>query len=138
MRTLFTTVHRKKRDKLIKVLKELLDRRAKGGIERVKKALELKLSGWCNYFGEAIPVTWRNSVDQWIRRRIRQLLWKQWKKPENRRREFCRRLRKAPPDGAVAFSSNRYWRMSKNRYINMALSNEQLEREGWSWLSLYS
>ncbi len=138
MRTLFTTVHRKKRDKLIKVLKELLDRRAKGGIERVKKALELKLSGWCNYFGEAIPVSWRRDVDQWIRRRIRQLLWKQWKKPENRRREFCRRLRKAPPDGAVAFSSNRYWRMSKNRYINMALSNEQLEREGWSWLSLYS
>ena len=138
LRTLFTTVHRKKRDKLIKVLKELLDRRAKGGIERVKKALELKLSGWCNYFGEAIPVSWRRDVDQWIRRRIRQLLWKQWKKPENRRREFCRRLRKAPPDGAVAFSSNRYWRMSKNRYINMALSNEQLEREGWSWLSLYS
>ena len=91
MRTLFATVHRKKRDKLIKVLKELLDRRAKGGIERVKVALRLKLRGWCNYFGEAIPVTWRNSVDQWIRRRIRQLLWKQWKKPENRRREFCRR-----------------------------------------------
>lgn len=35
LRTLFTTVHRKKRDKLIKVLKELLDGRAKGGIERV-------------------------------------------------------------------------------------------------------
>ncbi|MDY6336795.1 MAG: group II intron maturase-specific domain-containing protein, partial [Succinivibrionaceae bacterium] len=138
LRTLFTTVHRKKRDKLIKVLKELLDRRAKGGIERVKEALRLKLRGWCNYFGEAIPVTWRNSVDQWIRRRIRQLLWKQWKKPENRRREFCRRLWKAPPDGAVAFSSNRYWRMSENWYIHTALSNEQLEREGWSWLSLYS
>ena len=43
MRTLFATVHRKKRDKLIKVLKELLDRRAKGGIERVKVALRLKL-----------------------------------------------------------------------------------------------
>ena len=44
MRTLFATVHRKKRDKLIKVLKELLDRRAKGGIERVKVALRLKPS----------------------------------------------------------------------------------------------
>ena len=129
MRTLFATVHRKKRDKLIKVLKELLDRRAKGGIERVKVALRLK---------QAIPISWRDGVDQWIRRRIRQLLWKQWKKPENRRREFCRRLWKAPPDGAVAFSSNRYWRMSENWYIHTALSNKQLEREGWSWLSLYS
>ena len=138
LRTLFATVHRKKRDKLIKVLKELLDRRAKGGIERVKVLLRLKLRGWCNYFGEAIPVSWRDRVDQWMRRRIRQLLWKQWKKPENRVREFCKRLRKAPPQGAVAFSSNRYWRMSENWYIHTALSNKQLEREGWSWLSLYS
>lgn len=80
----FAVVHEKKQSKLIKVLRVITDRRAKGGIDNVKRTLKLKLQGWFNYFKDAIPMSWMTRLDKWLRRRIRQLLWKQWKKPENR------------------------------------------------------
>ena len=71
-------------------------------------------------------------TDALIRRRTRQLLWKQWKKPEKRYTEIRKRIGwKTPPIGEYAYSSNRYWRMSNTPQINKALSNYTLEEEGW-------
>lgn len=46
----FPVVHRKKMLKLKEKLKQITDRRAPGGIERVKRELKLTLRGWVNYF----------------------------------------------------------------------------------------
>lgn len=70
----FAVVHEKKQSKLIKVLRVITDRRAKGGIDNVKRTLKLKLQGWFNYFKDAIPMSWMTRLDKWLRRRIRQLL----------------------------------------------------------------
>ena len=51
----FAVVHKKKRVKLAESLKTILDRRAKGGVEIVKRKLLLKIRGWSNYFKGAIP-----------------------------------------------------------------------------------
>ena len=80
----FAIVHEKKRTKFIKRIKLILDRRAPGGIEKVKSKLKEYVRGWYNYYAEGIPVKWREKANNLIRRRIRQLLWKQWKKPDNR------------------------------------------------------
>ena len=89
----FPIVHKKKRLKLVESLKTTLDRRAKGGIDVVKRRLLLKLRGWCNYFEGAIPRSWMEDTDAWIRRRVRQLLWKQWKKPSKRKEEYTKRVK---------------------------------------------
>lgn len=133
----FATVHNKKRLKLIKVLKEQLDRRAKGGIEKVKKMLQLKLRGWCQYFKDCIPRGWMSQTDSWIRRRQRQLLWKQWKTRNHRYEEIKKRWKRAPALEDYAYSSNSYWRMSRNTAINKALSNAQLVKEGWVCISVF-
>lgn len=83
----FAIVHEKKRTKFIKRIKLILDRRAPGGIEKVKSKLKEYVRGWFNYYAEGIPVKWREKANNLIRRRIRQLLWKQWKKPDNRDRK---------------------------------------------------
>ena len=127
----FTTTHQKKRDKFIKSVKEILDRRAPGGIEVTKRKLRWEIQGWVAYFTNSIPLTWRNEVDSWIRRRIRQLYWKQWKKPQKRFEEFNKRWSKAPALGEYAYSSRSYWRMARTHQIHMALSNEVLDEEGW-------
>jgi RNA-directed DNA polymerase len=137
MQKFFATVHRKKRDKLVKSIKEILNRRAIGGIKYVQNKLLLKLRGWCNYFRDAIPQTWGRATDKLIRRRIRQLLWKQWKNPGKRHQEFKKRWSNAPDFGEFAYTSNRYWRMSKGIQISKALNNKQLETEGWVWLNLF-
>ena len=53
-------------------------------MEIVKRKLLLKIRGWSNYFKGAIPERRKRDTDALIRRRIRQLLWKQWKKPGKR------------------------------------------------------
>lgn len=72
----FAIVHEKKRTKFIKRIKLILDRRAPGGIEKVKSKLKEYVRGWYNYYAEGIPVKWREKANNLIRRRIRQLLWK--------------------------------------------------------------
>lgn len=74
--------------KLKEKLKQITDRRAPGGIERVKRELKLTLRGWVNYFYKAIPAKWVERTDQWLHRRVRQIYWKQWKRPAKRREEF--------------------------------------------------
>ena len=128
----FAIVHEKKRAKFLKNIKLILDRRAPGGIAKVKEDLKVFIRGWCNYFKGAIPTSWMRKSDELIRRRIRQLLWKQWKKPENRYKEILKRVgAKTPSIGEYAYSSNRYWRMSRTPLVNKALSKSTLEVEGW-------
>ena len=128
----FAIVHEKKRAKFLKNIKLILDRKAPGGIAKVKEDLKVFIRGWCNYFKGAIPSEWMRKSDEIIRRRIRQLLWKQWKKPKNRYKEFSIRLGwRTPSLKEYAYSSNRYWRMSNTAQIKKALSNYTLEEEGW-------
>lgn len=127
----FPVVHRKKRTKLKEKLRALTDRKAIGGIDVVKAKLRLALKGWANYFKKAVPVWWRIQTDSWLHRRIRQLLWKQWKKPRKRYEELKKRWKNAPEIGKFAYSSNRYWAMAKAYPIHQALSNQNLRDEGW-------
>lgn len=133
----YPTVHEKKQAKLRTALKEILDRKAPGGIEKAKRKLELKLRGWCNYFKGCIPIGWMKDTDQWIRRRIRQMYWKQWKKRQNRYEQFKRRWPDAPALNEYAYSTNSYWRMAKTPEIHKALSNKQLAKEGWVWIEMF-
>ena len=75
-------------------------------------------------------------MDGLIRRRIRQLLWKQWKKGCKRYEEIKRRMQNAPPIEEYAYSSNRYRRLSKTPVIHKALSKGNLLKEGWFSIEL--
>lgn len=134
----FATTHGKKRGKFIQSIKNLLDRRAPGGIAKIKLKLEQKLRGWTNYFGNSIPIGWQKEVDAWIRRRIRQLLWKQWKTPQNREKQFRQRWGKAPALGEYTYSSRRYWHMAVSHQIHTALSNRTLQQEGWTTIGTFT
>ena len=77
------SVHWKSKVSFINEVREVLSRNRKGSIEHIKKELKEKLVGWNVYFKWASYETWLKQTDQWIRRRIRQLLWKCWKKVLN-------------------------------------------------------
>ena len=134
----FPIVHKKKRLKLVESLKTTLDRRAKGGIDVVKRRLLLKLRGWCNYFEGAIPRSWMEDTDAWIRRRVRQLLWKQWKKPSKRKEEYTKRVKYVSITDADSFSTNRYWNMARSQLLHRMLPNMVLAREGWVCISTFA
>jgi group II intron reverse transcriptase/maturase len=67
-----------------------LTRASRGGWsmeERIKR-LRLRLQGWVRYFALADTVSVFEGVDAWLRRRLRMVYWRQWKRPRTRRRNL--------------------------------------------------
>lgn len=70
-------------------------------------------------------------TDAWMRRRIRQMYWKQWKTPQNRMENFSKLNPKSPSRRDYAYSNNSYWRMAMTKQMHNALSNRTLTSMGW-------
>ena len=84
------------------------------GISMQRRLLDLNtyLRGWVGYFRLADTPSVLNSLDEWIRRRLRICLLKQWKKPGTKRRELV--ALGIPDEWATLISSSRkgYWRLA--------------------------
>ena len=66
-----------------------MTRRSQGrSIEEVRDELNPYVRGWVNYFALADAKAHMQRLDEWVRRRLRQVLWKQWKTPGNRYRNL--------------------------------------------------
>lgn len=132
----YPSVSQKKLDKFKQKVKELLDRKAPGGVLNTMNRYNRFIRGWHNYYRGALGYHWLQKTCMLIRRRIRQLYWKQWKTAQNRFKNARERWRKAPEIGdtsvrAIPYSSPRYWRMSRSYALNRILGNKQIEAEGW-------
>ena len=130
------SVHWKSKVSFINEVREVLSRNRKGSIEHIKKELREKLVGWNAYFKWASYETWLKPTDQWIRRRIRQLLWKCWKKVRTRHKA----LRKlgCPHETALMWANSRkaYWHIANSQILATTLTNDFLKSKGWTWLAL--
>ena len=100
--------------------------------ESIRKQLMPITRGWANYFGIAEARSIFGNLDGWIRRRIRGILWRQWKKPRTR----CKRLialgLKESNAWKTAFSGKGPWRMAKTQSMHKALSNAVIESMGYT------
>jgi RNA-directed DNA polymerase len=88
------------------------------------------VQGWFGYY--RISRTWGEVVelDKWIRRRVRQCYWKQWK-GSRRRRKMLLKLGADPATVHLASGSRKgCWRMSTNSIVQAALTNEWLVKQG--------
>lgn len=65
-------------------IKELLRKGRGRSLGAVIQQLQPKLRGWMSYFRLAEVKSTFESLDMWLRRRLRLLLWRQWKKPRTR------------------------------------------------------
>ncbi len=60
--------------------RELTQRTRGISIEQMTKALANYLHGWKSYFGFCQTPSVLKALDHWIRRRLRSVIWKQWKR----------------------------------------------------------
>jgi RNA-directed DNA polymerase len=93
-------------------------------------SLSRYVQGWFGYY--RISRTWGEvlELDHWMRRRVRQCYWKQWKRGPTRRRMLLR-LGADPAEVHLASRSRKgCWRMSTNSVVQAALTNEWLEKQG--------
>src|SRR5580704_9793690 len=69
-----------------------LTRRTRGiSLEQMTKELAAYLRGWKSYFGFCQTPSLLQALDESIRRRLRSMIWKQWKRGVVRFRELRRR-----------------------------------------------
>lgn len=72
--------HRKSKLKCKQRLRELTSRSRGQSLDTFRQKLKEFICGWVNYFKYSSMSTFIKQTDEWLRRRIRQLYWKQWKK----------------------------------------------------------
>lgn len=130
-------VHPKSVRKLKDKIKKLTDRHNGWGNDYRKLKIRQLITGWVNYFKLADMKTLLKNTDEWMRHRIRALIWKQWKKAKTK----YRNLRKLgiSHEGAykVANTSKGYWRAVEGVIVKTALTNERLKRSGYIFFSDY-
>jgi len=85
------TVAKKAVDRLKANLKTIF-RRGKGrNIQTTVEEIAPKLRGWLNYFRYSEVKGIFDELDGWLRRKLRRILWKQWKRPYTRAKNLMRR-----------------------------------------------
>jgi RNA-directed DNA polymerase len=114
------------KDKIRKILK-----RTRGvSASRVIEELREYLRGAVNFYAFAMPFRFAREIDRWIRHHVRCYYWKQWKRPRTRRK----RLIRLGIDRTVVHMATRSrkgpWRMSSNKWVQMAMNDAWLRRQG--------
>jgi RNA-directed DNA polymerase len=113
----------------------LITQRGRGrNLLRVIEELNVFTRGWVCYFRLSRVRQPFVTLDQWIRRRLRKILWEQWKKPKTRYRKLVglgldpERARKATATGLGA------WWNAGASHMHAAVNNRLLAR--WGLLNL--
>lgn len=88
------------------------------------------LTGWCGYFALADTPSVFIHLDEWIRRRLRMCLWKEWKLP---RTKIKRLISLGIPKGKAfewGNSRKKYWRIACSPILHRALHNTYWKSQG--------
>ncbi|UEQ02876.1 group II intron reverse transcriptase/maturase [Halomonas profundus] len=70
--------------RMMQRVREILKRGRGRNIQRIIEELRPILRGWAHYFSLVDVKRPLEALDQWIRRRLRGLIWRQWKRPKTR------------------------------------------------------
>jgi len=108
-----------------------LTRRTRGySLAQIVKELAVYLRGWRGYFGFCQTPSVLRDLDQWLRRRLRAIAWKQWKRVSTRFAELRRSGVRADLAGRTAISPHGPWRLSSSPALHIALPNAFLTSLG--------
>ena len=96
------------RQSVKRIREKLKERFRRGKGRRLDRFIEQELNpilrGWGNYFQLAEVEGTFEELDQWVRRKLRQMLWRQWKRSHTRAARLIQR----------GLSSERAWKSAGN------------------------
>jgi hypothetical protein len=124
-------VHPKSVVKFKQKLKEITGR--SNAMSMTFRMLKLKklITGWVNYFGIADMKGLAESLDEWLRRRIRMCFWKQWKKIKTRHDNLIRMGIENSKAWEFANTRKSYWRIAGSPILQRTFTNEYLKKLGF-------
>jgi RNA-directed DNA polymerase len=108
-----------------------LTRRTIGrSLPRVIEELNRFLRGWWGYFGIIESLSKLAGIENWIRRRLRSLLWKQWKNRRTRVGQLHKRGISKKTALTTGCARKGAWRMSQVKWVMIALPNSHFKSLG--------
>lgn len=127
----YIRAYRKSLKKAKEKLKLLTKRNRGRNVRRVMQEVKVFIRGWNGYFRIADMKRTLMGWDEWMRRRLRMYIRKQWKKPKTK----VANLRKLgiPVDKAYQWGNSRlgYWRFAGSPVLKGSIANERLAEAGY-------
>ena len=121
----------KQSQRRVKKALKLLTKRNRGiSLTRMFEEIHRKMRGWLQYYSIGKLTNFIQRLDKWLRVRIRQYIWKQWKKFKTKITNL-QKLGLSQHD-AYVFASTRqgYWRTAHSKTLSYSLTNRKLEQLG--------
>ena len=130
-------VHPKSIAKMKERIRTLTSRSNGWGYARRKEALGQYITGWVNYFKLADMTKLLFKVDAWYRRRLRMVIWKQWKRVRTRWRNLIKLGINKYKAWEWANSRKGYWHIANCYILNRTVTDERLRLAGYVFFSDY-
>lgn len=127
-------IHEKSIKRFVKRVREITNRNT--GISMEFRLLKLNQAtmGWINYFGIADAHNRIKSIEEWIRRRLRACIWKQWKKTKTKHDNLVKLGIENHKAWEFANTRKGYWRISDSPILNSTLTNQYFKKIGFKSL----
>jgi RNA-directed DNA polymerase len=108
-----------------------LTRRTRGvSTERMVEDLSRYLRGWIGYFGKCQTSSVLQGLEEWTRRRLRSVIWKQWTRGTVRFAELRKRDVNKDLAARTAGSAHGPWRLANSPALAVALPNAYFDSLG--------
>ena len=111
-------------------IKELTSRRWSIAMDERIAQINRYVVGWMGYFRLADTPKVFRELDEWFRRRMRQIRWKEWKRPVTRRANLRKRGIPAQTAYEWSYSNKGYWRIAGSAVLQRALPNSYWDDQG--------
>ncbi|AUI71790.1 group II intron reverse transcriptase/maturase [Companilactobacillus alimentarius] len=117
--------------KRVKQSLKLMTKRNRGrSLDVLFKEIHQKMIGWLNYYGIGNMKTFIKNLDEWLRSRIRQYIWKSWKKIKTKIRNLVKLGMTKNQAWVFANTRKGYWRTAHSKTLLYTLTNRKLESLG--------
>jgi group II intron reverse transcriptase/maturase len=117
------------KERFAEKIRNLTKRTRSGKMEDIVSEVNRYTRGWIGYFRLATTPSVYQGLDEWIRRRLRQMQWKRWKRGTTRYQELVR-LGVPRERAALGAGGTSPWRMSHSPIIHEALNNAYWQSTG--------
>ena len=129
-------VHPKSAGKMKGRIREITQKNKGWSNDYRRQKLAEYVRGWINYYKLADMKGLMTETDEWLRRRIRAIYWKQWKKVKTRYRNLRALKLEEWQVHQIANSRKGYWRTAQ--ILSVALTNKIIAKLGYiSMLDYY-
>ena len=130
-------IHPKSMQKMRSKIRVLTSRSNGLGNERRKKELSQYIIGWVHYFKLADMESLLAKVDEWYRRRLRMVIWKQWKRIGTKVVNLVKLGVKKSKAWEWANTRKGYWHIANTFILSTTITTERLRRAGYIFLIDY-